>query len=409
MKWEDGLRAWLMKHAVGLGYAAVALLGLFLRYSFQPLVVADVEFMNSSWYEAIKAGGIGAISDPSLQFTYSPLHIYWWWLFAKLLPAADTVAVLKATSTLMELALSAGCFALCRALLPGDKLKWRRFTAFAFICLNPILLLNGAGWGQTDASFALFCVLAVLLYLRGKPAWALAALGVALSWKLQAILLLPLFLILYFCGKKRFSLLWFLLVPAIWVVSGLPMALAGQSPLFAVNIYLGQTSLYSELTYNFPNLYALMGEAGEHIGAERALNGLFSRVGVALCVAAIGAMGVWLIARRAKLCDAQVALLGAWCVLCCVFLLPRMHERYGLVGEMLLLCWAVWLGRPRGYAYVLAGALATVSAYSAYMFRYPFFPAQLGGVINLLLLCALTVEVVRSVRESAVSATVRGA
>ena len=56
MKWEENLRGWLIRHALGLGYAAVALLGLFIRYSYLPLLAADLEFMNSSWFEAIKAG-----------------------------------------------------------------------------------------------------------------------------------------------------------------------------------------------------------------------------------------------------------------------------------------------------------------------------------------------------------------
>lgn len=398
MKWEQSLRGWIVRNIIGLGWAAVMLLGLFLRYSLQPLVVADVEFMNSSWYDAIKAGGVGAIADPSLQFTYSPFHIYFWWIFTKLLPSADTIAVLKATSTLMEVGLSAACVLLCRALMPGDGNKWRRFIAFTLIWLSPILLLNGAGWGQTDASFAALCVLSVLLYLRTKPVWALAALGLALAWKLQAILLLPLFLLLYFCGKKQFSLLWFLLVPAIWVASGLPMALAGQSPLFAVNIYLGQTSLYSQITYNCPNLFALMGEA---TNVKQMVNGMMSRVGIALCVAALGGMAVWLMVRKPKLDDQTVVLLGAWCVLCCIFLLPRMHERYGLVGEMLLLCWAVSQSKPRAYAYVLIGLLATVSAYAEYMFRAPFFSLQIGGMLNLLLLGALTWEVVAATKRPA--------
>lgn len=395
MKWESGLQAWVRRNILVLGYIAVAALGLFLRYSFQPLVVADIEFMNSSWYNAIKAGGIGAIADPALQFTYSPFHIYFWWIFTKLLPGADTIAVLKASSTLMELCLSAACFALCCGQLRGARYAVRRFLAFALIALNPIFLLNGAGWGQTDASFAALCVLAVILYMRDKPAWAMVMMGLALAWKLQAILLLPLFMMLYFCGRKRFSLLWFLLVPAILIASGLPMALAGQSPLFALNIYMGQTSLYSEITYNYPNIFALMGDATI---VTQTVNGMLSRTGVVLCVGALGGMALWLISRRAELEGRNILLLGAWCVLCCAFLLPRMHERYAIVGEALLLCWAVCEMKPRGFAYVLIGMLATLSAYAEYMFGNPFFPLQIGGALNLVVLCALTYEAIRVVR-----------
>ncbi|MEG1194709.1 MAG: glycosyltransferase 87 family protein [Clostridia bacterium] len=399
MKWEEKLRAWLMEHVLWFGAAAVLLLGLFLRYTYLPLLAADLEFMNASWFDAIKAGGMAAVLEPSLQYTYSPLHLYLWTL-ATLLPW-DTYTVLKLVSIAMEMLLCAACVVLLRTLLPKQNKKLGSFVGFTLLWLNPVLLWNAAGWGQTDASFALFCVLALWLLLKEKPAWALAALGVALAWKLQAIFLLPLFMMAYFCGKKRFSALWFLLVPGILVLSGVPMMLIGESPLFAVQVYLGQTDLYSQITYNYPNIYALMGEA---IGSKTMILGMFSRTGMALCIAALGGMAVWLITKKVTLQSRATVLLGAWCVLCCVFFLPRMHERYGIVGELLLLCWAVCLWKPRGFVYVLLGMLPVLSAYAEYMFRHPFFPLQWGAVLNLILLGLLTWEVLREVRVEALEA-----
>ncbi|MEG1676514.1 MAG: glycosyltransferase 87 family protein [Clostridia bacterium] len=399
MKWEEKLRAWLMEHVLWFGAAAVLLLGLFLRYTYLPLLVADVEFLNAPWFDAIKAGGMAAVLEPSLQYNYSPLHLYLWTL-ATLLPW-DTYTVLKLVSITMEMLLCAACVVLLRTLLPKQNKKLGSFVGFTLLWLNPVLLWNAAGWGQTDASFALFCVLALWLLLKEKPAWALAALGVALAWKLQAIFLLPLFMMAYFCGKKRFSALWFLLVPGILVLSGVPMMLIGESPLFAVQVYLGQTDLYSQITYNYPNIYALMGEA---IGSKTMILGMFSRTGMALCIAALGGMAVWLITKKVTLQSRATVLLGAWCVLCCVFFLPRMHERYGIVGELLLLCWAVCLWKPRGFVYVLLGMLPVLSAYAEYMFRHPFFPLQWGAVLNLILLGLLTWEVLREVRVEALEA-----
>ncbi|MEG2355397.1 MAG: glycosyltransferase 87 family protein [Clostridia bacterium] len=399
MKWEEKLRAWLMEHVLWLGAAAVLLLGLFLRYTYLPLLVADVEFLNAPWFDAIKAGGMAAALEPSLQYNYSPLHLYLWTL-ATLLPW-DTYTVLKLVSITMEMLLCAACVVLLRTLLPKQNKKLGSFVGFTLLWLNPVLLWNAAGWGQADASFALFCVLALWLLLKEKPAWALAALGVALAWKLQAIFLLPLFMMAYFCGKKRFSALWFLLVPGILVLSGVPMMLIGESPLFAVQVYLGQTDLYSQITYNYPNIYALMGEA---IGNKTMILGMFSRTGMALCIAALGGMAVWLITKKVTLQSRATVLLGAWCVLCCVFFLPRMHERYGIVGELLLLCWAVCLWKPRGFVYVLLGMLPVLSAYAEYMFRHPFFPLQWGAVLNLILLGLLTWEVLREVRVEALEA-----
>ena len=102
--------------------------------------------------------------------------------------------------------------------------------------------------------------------------------------------------------------------------------------------------------------------------------------------------------KRCKLDAPTLALLGAWCVFCCVFFLPRMHERYAVVGEVLLLCWAVWLKKPRALLYVLLSMLPVLSAYSKFLFTIPFFSLQLGGVMNLCLLCLISWEVALALR-----------
>ena len=68
MKWEANLRKWLMEHMLLLAYAAVVLLGLFLRYSLLPMPSDDLVFMNASWFEAIKAKGMAGISNIEYAF-----------------------------------------------------------------------------------------------------------------------------------------------------------------------------------------------------------------------------------------------------------------------------------------------------------------------------------------------------
>ena len=397
MKWEARLRSWLMDHMLVLAYGAVALLGRFLRFSLLPMQSDDLVYMNASWFEAIKAEGMAGILEPSLEYTYSPLHLYVWMLAAALFGSFDTHVVLKLVSIAFEIGLIAALCGLMRTLMPGKNRRFHRFLGFSALCLNPVLLWNAAGWGQTDAMFALFAVLAVWMLMKDRPVWGLVWLGVSLGFKLQAIFLLPLFMMAYFCGRKRFSVLWFLLVPGILVASGIPMMLVGESPLFAVNIYLGQTDLYSRITYNYPNLYAIMGEALE---VDQMILGMHSRVGMALCIAALGAVAAYLMAFRRQLDHPSMVLLGAWCVLCCVFFLPRMHERYAIVGELLLICWALWTCKPRAFLYVLLSMAPVLSAYSEYLFRKPFFSLQLGGVMNLVLLALLSWEVVTALRNA---------
>lgn len=393
MRWEENLKEWIRKNALLFGYLALAALGLFLRYSYLPMLSADVEFINTVWFEGIKSGGMSAVLDPQLQFNYTPMHLYLWMLAAQLLGSLDTVLALKIVCLCSEAVLLVGCFLIIRRLTAN---RLHRLMGFGALMLNPVLLWNAAGWGQMDVTFASMSILAVWLLMNEKPQWGLAALGVALAFKMQAAFILPLFMYAWFQSPKKFSIFWFLLVPGIWIASGIPMVLVGASPLYAVQTYFGQTGLYSEVTYNYPNIYAIMGQA---IGQKSMVDGMISRTGLAMAIALFGGLAVWMLQRRIVLKDKPlIVLLGAWCVLIAVFFLPRMHERYAIVGELLLLCWAVWLARPRGAVYVVLSVLPILSAYSQYLLQKPFFSLQLGGAMNLLLVAALTWELVQALR-----------
>lgn len=393
MRWEENLKEWIRKNALLFGYLALAVLGLFLRYSYLPMLSADVEFINTVWFEGIKSRGMSAVLDPQLQFNYTPMHLYLWMLAARLFGSLDTVLALKIVCLCSEAILLVCCFGVICCLTAN---RLRRFMGFGALMLNPVLLLNAAGWGQMDVTFAGMSILAVWLLMNEKPQWGLAALGVALAFKMQAAFILPLFMYAWFQSQKKFSIFWFLLVPGIWIASGIPMVLVGASPLYAVQTYFGQTGLYSEVTYNYPNIYAIMGQA---IGQKSMVDGMISRTGLAMAIALFGGLAVWMLQRCIVLQNKPlIVLLGAWCVLIAVFFLPRMHERYAIVGELLLLCWAVWLAKPRGAVYIVLSVLPILSAYAQYLLQKPFFSLQLGGAMNLLLVAVLTWELVQALR-----------
>ena len=389
MKWEEKLRAWLCRHALLLAWLAVLAMGLALRWVYWPHLSIDMDAYNLLWYDALRSGGVPALLSPDLRFNYTPLHIYLWLAEARLLPQLSTLTALKLANAVFELALLPVACLLAKKLLPKEKQRWGCLLTGAALWLNPVLLWNITAWGQTDVIYLFFTLLAVLLLIRDRPEWGVVCLGLAQCWKLQALFLLPLFIFAYFAGNKRFSLLWFLALPALPLATGFPMALFGQSPLFTVQTYLGQTILYKKLTYGYANLYALLGEA---LPTDSLLWKHFASTGMVLGFTVLGLTAVWLIQRKTALQGESLILAGAWSVLCTVFFMPRMHERYAIAGDVLLLVWAVCHRKPRCWLYVLINLLTTLSAYAAYLYASPFFDAQLGAVLNLALLLALSYE-----------------
>ena len=398
---ETRLWRWMKKRILWICFAVVLVAGAWIRYWYLPLTHSDISYYYSLWMDYFARKGLAAAFDPDTGYNYSAVFAYLFVILAKIFGTGNIALVIKLAGLLPELATDGLCLCLIASVLPPKNRATGMLTGFVALWLNPILIWNVAAWGQTDVFYLLPSVLSVLLLLRERPGWALICLGVALSLKLQAVFLAPLFAAAWFCGRKRFSCLWFLALPAVVLVSGLPMMLVGESPLATFTFFFGQSGQYqalTALTMNRYNLYSLLNDMVYHI--DNATVDMFLRTGIVLCVAPLGGMLVWMVKRNVVLTARNTLLLAAWCVLCCCFLLPRMHERYALVGEVLLCCWAVCLRKPRGAVYVLAALLPTVGAYANELYRVTFLGAQAGGALSLALLCALTWEILRDMGAS---------
>lgn len=393
---EERFQSFIRRNILWMAVGAVFLFGAFMRHTLVSVVVPDMQADYIPWMQALQSGGIRQLLAEFSPFPYSAMHVYLWALFAKLFPNADTLSLVKGIAILFDAAqIAVGCL-LVWELLPKARKLAGLFAAFTLLWLNPILLLNAAAWGQTDVIYLGLALLSLLLLFRGKPSLAMLSFGLSLAFKLQAIFLLPALLILYFCYEKKFSLLWFFIIPAVWFLARIPLRLMDSGTASTAEYLTAQTTSYSDATMNCPNLHALLGEA---VKSPLLVMIKWQRYSIILTVTALGAMGTWLIGRKIKLDKQAAVLLGAWSVLTCVYFLPHMHERYGIVGEILLLLWAVALWKPRGFLYVLLSLLPAASAYCSYVLDREIFSLQLGGALNLVLIAALTWEMIRQGKE----------
>lgn len=394
---EERFREFVRKNILWMAFAAVFLFGAFMRFTLRSYIVPDMMADYIPWMQTLQSGGIRELLSKFSPFPYSALHVYLWALVARVFPHADALLLLKGVAIFFDAVQAAvGCM-LVWELLPKARKLMGLFTAFTLLWLNPTLLLNAAAWGQTDVIYLGLSLLSLLLLFRQKPAFSILCFGLAVAFKLQAVFLLPALVILYFCYEKKFSVLWFLLVPAVWFAVRIPMQLMDSNTASTAEYLSAQTTSYTAATMNAPNLHALLGEA---VKSPLLPMVKWQRYSIILTVAMLGSMAAWMMIKQIKLDSQKALLLGAWCVLACVFFLPHMHERYGIVGETLLLLWAVVLWKPRGFLYVLLSLLPTASAYCNYVLDREVFSLQLGGAIYLVLIIALTWETVRQGRES---------
>ena len=323
-----GLALWLLRR-LGLGreqmLAALLPIGLavFLRALLLDYQSADYQMFLSQWAATFRdSGGFAAVKLPIGNYNAPYLYFL---AAISYLPLPD-LYLIKLFSVLFDVVLAWGGFRLVGQLCPGDR--DRPLLCFCVLLLLPTAVANGAFWGQCDALYGALVVHALACALEKRPCASLALLGVAFSFKLQTVFVLPLWGALVLLGWAPLRAL--LCFPAAYAATCVPALLLGKPLGDILGVYFGQAAEYAGyLNLNAPNLYAFLPHGAQVDTAALSRLGIAAALVLALAVAAL----LWLRRRQA---DGQALLLAA--VLLAVgvpFLLPHMHERYFFLADVL--------------------------------------------------------------------------
>jgi Gpi18-like mannosyltransferase len=220
----------------------------------------------------------------------------------------------------------------------------------------PTIIINGAIWGQIDASYTALSLLALYYLQKEKPFAAALWYGVAISFKLQAIFFLPVFIIIFWF-RYRSKIFYILFIPLMYYVIALPTLLAGRSFMDVTLIYVDQTEAYPWLTLNMPNLYQWFPEQ-RYDDLSGFAFGLF------MVTMAISFLGMLL--NRVKVTNEHILFLTVWSIMMANFLLPSMHERY-LYGADVAVILLVWQ-KPRYVWMAIVIQAISFFAYTPYIF-----------------------------------------
>ncbi|MGD9559155.1 MAG: hypothetical protein AB7V55_00930 [Oscillospiraceae bacterium] len=329
-KLENSLLDSFRKYVPWVFIIAAVAVAVAVRCLLVPIVSSDMRLFLLPWYEEMVANGGGYESVFLSRGNYNTAYLSLIWLATKL--PMQPIAAIKLFSFLGDALLAWAAALIARQLLVAKR--WRNlYTALAFcgVLLLPTVVLNSAYWGQCDAIYSAFLLFAVWCALRQRYIFTFVFAGLALAFKLQAIFLLPALIILYVC-KRRFSILHFLVPPAILVLSTAPDIIYHGDILAPFRVYAGQVTIGDGAYVNYHNLGAVFGKFGDTTFSVPLILLFF--------LVCLGMLAIVLV-RRLDFSGDGLLLLCGWSVMACVVLLPSMHERYAFAGEILLLLWAV--------------------------------------------------------------------
>lgn len=326
-------------------------------------VTLDYEDFLSQWVDYYRQnGGFAALGDKIGN--YNLPYLYFLAFFSYI--GVNDLYLIKALSIVFDVILAWGAMQLIGVYTASSA---KRLTSFFLVLYWPTVILNGAYWGQCDSIYTAFAVISIYLALRSRGAAAMICIAVSFAFKLQAVFIMPIFVVLLIA--KRVKLWHFVLFPVTYVVLMLPAVMAGYPLLDTITLYFDQMgTVGSALNYNSSSIYALFGNVSNE--------SLASALGILAAFTLMGGVFLWTFMRRRYLND--WALLGCAVILAVgiPYLLPHMHERYFFVADILTLLLAV--AAPEFMVLPVLCEFASLLGYHAYLKMRYLLPMSYGAV-----------------------------
>jgi Gpi18-like mannosyltransferase len=208
-----------------------------------------------------------------------------------------------------------------------DKADRQAQFASLAVLFIPFAVMNGALWKQCDAVYTSFAVISIYYLLKKDYSRSFLFYALSFAFKLQAVFLLPLYLIVYFC-RNDFSILQFLQVPFVYFIAGIPAVIMKKGLKATYFTYLEQTddSSGNLITNSSCSIYRFGMKSLEIMKLPAIL--------VTLTIFIATAGFIWW--RKENLQKEGILYLAGWSALTCYMFLPEMHERYDYAAVIIL-------------------------------------------------------------------------
>ena len=253
-----------------------------------------------------------------------------------------------------------------------------RILAFFLVFAIPTVIINSSMWGQCDSIYASFVIGSFYFALSGRSKATYAFLALAVAFKAQAVFLLPVFPFLII--KKKITLRDCYVFFLVYFATFLPAVLAGRSFIEMFLVYFNQVDFYAALNMNAINIWLFL----ENVNYER-----FRDVGMlATGFVILGLMYFTWVNRERLVRNVDFVRLAYLSAVIMPFLLPKMHDRYFYLADILAV--VVFLFDKRRWYVPVIAVSCSIMAYLNYLMSEPnidlriFVPALLFVIIVVL-------------------------
>lgn len=366
---ENRFFDWIRKHILLIFVVAITAFGIAIHLCGIDFQSDDYVSFLFPWWVEIEESGLWGLATQVGNYNIPYQIITYLFTLTPLGPLYSY----KALSIVFDfvLALSA---ALIVYSFDSKKSHLKPVLTYGLVFCSMTVVLNSSFWAQCDSIYVSFILLSICFLKKEKNINSFVMLGIAFSFKLQAVFILPVFLFYYVCTRKT-SILHFLIIPAVDFVMSLPAIILGRNPLDIITIYAEQTDYGKLIQMNCPNIYAFICDGNDMYNYF-----LFKTFSIVLTITVLGAGLCMLIYKRTDLSDTQNFLLASiWTVFTCIMFLSSMHERYAYLLDILTIIYAL-VNVKRVWLPIVCN-LVSLRGYCYYLFAYDVLDIKITAIV----------------------------
>ena len=343
------------KYYLIIAMALVTIVALIARYAVVMFPTGDsVGFMvgtdSGTWMNQIEA--VGFRNFYTIESDYSPIFLFFLAILT-FLPKGNVVSYgtggefysnrmiyVKTLYYLAAIGLAFGVFLLVKEI---TKSKNKGAVGYIIALLLPSLFVNSSIYGNADVIYVGLLIYAFYFAIKGDSIWTFAFFGFAFANKAQAIFILP--FLVYLLFKRKLKLWSIVIAPLAYIVTFIPAFVCGASLAEPFTYLTKQFGGQTALTYGAATIWKFLefDKASDVLVDGAPWIALFG-IG---CVLALALYRNFKLEEKTDMFKVGISL-----SMITIFLLPRMHERYFLLIDVLLIIYVI-LDKKKFYLLLL--------------------------------------------------------
>ena len=371
-----------------LAFFALIIVGVLARVVLFSYVSDDYTLYLERWISVLRNEGFKSLSVG--WYNYTPIYMYVLWIISKL-PVYDLYAI-KVFSMIFDLFLAIVTASFTVTILKDKEVqrKVNPVLVFGVIWLTPTILVNSGMWGQCDSIYVSMIVLSFLYLAKEDSLKGMIFFSIAFALKLQSIFFAPILLLLFFLKKIKF---WeFFIIPATYIISAIPIMIAGRPFIECLLIYKGQAEGKSAgISNNWPNIYYLL--------MNDAYIDLYKTAGIifTFCVLLVFMYYVLKKCYEKGIDNGLLLQISLAVGSLIVFFLPGMHERYAYLVDILAIVYAFMM--PKKFYVPLLRIFISFIAYQTYFVYGMYFNYEILAAIQIFLIYDAVMTLYKTLNE----------